>query len=638
MSMTPSVGALALSLAAVLPIAWSAADASSRQLQTLIGGNSGAGRYSTAEQITRENIDDLQLAWTYRTGETDPALLGVYASMEATPLLIGDLLVTCTKLTSVVALDAGTGAQRWRFDPPSSGKRRGHGNCRGVAAWIDSHARRPQVCSPRVLFAASDLVFALDAQTGKPCAAFGRNGIVRMDGDVPVKFFALPSVVNSIAVFASYAGPVYGFDVRTGALRWTFHTIPRHASDPAAPSWIADSWRGAQGGNVWPPMSADEERDLIFLPVSSAKPNYWGGNRPGNNLYTGSLVALRGSTGEVVWHYQIVHHDLWDYDLSAQPILVDLRRGNERVPAVIQGTKQGLLFVFHRATGEPLFPIEERPVPQHGAPRGEWLSPTQPFPTTIAPLIPQTISPDDAWGFTFYDRGACREKIAALSAGAAYLPPSERGIVKMPPSSGGVQWSAGAYDPQTQLFIVPTTRVAQINQLIAAAVAPRLPPDAARDFRKGVLLDDFNSPYKVRQAALLSPFGAPCHAPPWGALTAVDLTTGAVRWDIPLGTIERETRKKIGIPLPLKLGTPNSGGPITTAAGLTFIAATLDDRIRAFDTRSGEELWSARLPAGGQATPLTYMLRGRQYLVISAGGHGILGSTLGDYIVAYALP
>jgi quinoprotein glucose dehydrogenase len=377
-------------------------------------------------------------------------------------------------------------------------------------------------------------------------------------------------------------------------------------------------------------MSVDAERGLLFVPTGNPAPDYYRGSHPEMDHYGSSVVALRASTGEPVWSFQTVHHDLWDFDVPAQPTLAELRRDGEVVPAVIQATKMGLLFVLHRETGEPLLPVEERPVPQTGAP-GETPSPTQPFPVRPPPLVRHALSPEDAWGLTPWDRGWCRRRLAELHRGGAYTPPALRETLMYPGNAGGSNWGGVAFDPDRQLLVANVIDLPWAVTLFPGSeyeAWKRAQPDIEISPQRG-------TPYAMRRLPLLSPLGVPCNAPPWGSLAAVDLGAGEIRWQVPLGTI----RDLSPLPLPLRWGVPNLGGPVATASGLVFIGAAVDDYLRAFDVGSGEELWKGRLPAGGQATPMTYRGRDhRQYVVIAAGGHGRLGTTLGDWIVAFALP
>jgi quinoprotein glucose dehydrogenase len=341
-------------------------------------------------------------------------------------------------------------------------------------------------------------------------------------------------------------------------------------------------------------------------------------------------VALRASTGELVWQQQLVHHDLWDYDMSVQPVLVDLMKDGRRVPAVIVATKMGLLFTFDRATGEPIFPIEERPVPQGGVP-GEALWPTQPLPIAPPPLVSQApVRPEDAWGLILWDKWRCRKLIERYRSDGIYTPPSTQGTILSPGYGGGVNWGSLAFEPERRLAIVNAMQVPMVVTLIPRETWRGADPA----FEKSEFAEQKGTPYGMRREVLLSPLGIPCTAPPWGVLSAVDMTEGRILWQVPLGTTKGYT------PIGLSFGMPNMGGPIVTAGGLIFIAAATDNALRAFDIDTGEELWKGALPTGGQATPMTYQLEqtGKQYVVIAAGGHGALGTKRSDHVLAFALP
>jgi quinoprotein glucose dehydrogenase len=609
------------------------------------GGDPGGQRYSPLGGITRENVSSLEVAWTHRTGDVSDGRGDIpsTSAFEATPLLVDDTLYVCTPFNRVIALHPETGAVRWSFDPriDLSGRYANQLVCRGVATWLDPKRMYDKACRRRIFTATNDArLIALDALSGRPCADFGRVGVVDLnEGPGPQRWkgeyqvTSPPAVIGELVVVGSAVGDnqrvdapsgvVRAYDVRSGELRWSQdlappgHPRPKKGYVPATP-------------NVWAVMSVDEERDLVFVPTGNPAPDYYRGDRTELDHYGSSVVALRGSTGEVVWHFQTVHHDLWDFDVPAQPTLVTLEQGGESVPALIQATKMGLLFVLNRETGAPIFPVVERPVPQDGAP-GQTLSPTQPFPVKPPPLVPTSLGPDDAWGLTPWDRGACRRRIEALRFDGMYTPPSLEPTLMYPGNAGGANWGGIAFDPERQLAIVNVMDVPWAVQLI-----PREDYALEREANPGVEFGPQDGmPYAVRREMLLSPLGVPCNAPPWGSLVAVDMRTGEIRWQVPLGTL----RDLMPIPLPITVGVPNLGGPIATAGGVVFIAAAMDNYLRAFDVESGEELWRGRLPAGGQATPMTYRGRdGRQFVVVAAGGHGRGGTTLGDHIVAFALP
>ena len=592
------------------------------------GGDPEGTRFSAAHEITPQNVPRLVVAWRYHSGEA--ARRGDafrQSAFEATPILADGRLLFCTPFDRVVALDPVSGHELWVFDPelppalhPASGY-----ICRGVAVWHDPRAAPGAPCAARVFLGTNDArLIALDLASGRPCAGFGLNGVVALAAD-PAQLYPGQMQVNSpptligdtvivgtgvddMTEAAAPSGTVRAYDARNGDPRWRFNPRPPGAT---------------AGGNVWSAMAVDPVRDLVFLPTSSPVTAFWGGDRPGDDRFTSSVVALRGSNGALVWAFQTVHHDLWDYDVAAPPTLADIRRDGRDTPAVIIATKSGYLFVLDRETGMPLFPVEERPVPASDVP-GEQASSTQPMPRLPLPLDPQILRPDDAFGLTWLDRHACRARIAALRSEGPFTPPSLRGTVIFPFTGGGANWGGGALDPGRRLFIINTNRLAHVVRLI-----PHDQEAAARAAEPKVEIGrGLDTPYAALRAVLVSPLGIPCNPPPWGVLSAIDLDSGTLRWQVPLGS------KLFG----LVRGLPGVGGPIATASGLVFIAATIDNRLHAIASETGEELWHADLPAGGQATPMTYIAGGRQFVVVAAGGHARLGTRLGDTVLAYALP
>jgi quinoprotein glucose dehydrogenase len=383
--------------------------------------------------------------------------------------------------------------------------------------------------------------------------------------------------------------------------------------------------------NAWTALSADAERGLVYVPTGNTQPDYYGGHRKGADAFSSSIVALDVSDGHVVWHFQTVHHDIWDYDIASQPVAFDFYGGGAKQPGLIAPTKMGLLFFLNRETGAPLFPVEERPVPQEGAVPGEYLAPTQPFPTKPAPLHPLTLEPDDAFGFTPIDKADCRRQIEALRHDGIYTPPSLEGSLQYPGYIGGMNWGSVSVDPVHRVVVTNVQRIAGVIKLV-----PRDQVEGYASKSPLGLEPQEGAPYALDRTPLLSRFGAPCTKPPWGQLIAVDTVTGEQKWAVTLGT----SRDRAPWPIWLKTGTPNLGGPITTASGLVFIGATTDFYLRAFSTETGEELWKRRLPTGAHATPMTYRLKpnGRQYVVIAAGGHGILQTPSSDALMAFALP
>jgi len=649
-----SLAIVALLLAGCLPekashliTAVPGADTVSRGEWPNYGNDAGGSRYSPLAQIDRQNVARLRVAWTYRTGETVGAP-GPYAhyAFEATPLMVDGTLFLSTPYNRVIALDAETGQERWAWDAKvDRGRRVAIATSRGVSTWLDAEARPDRACRRRIFLGTVDArLVALDAATGAPCADFGRSGQIDLsegievsDGRCCYQVTSPPAVVGGLVVVGSSIGDnrgadlergvVRAYDARSGALRWSWDPIPTRESDPARATWAGDSWRRTGAANVWSVMSVDAERGLLFLPTSSPSPDFYGGERLGANVYANSVVALRAATGEVVWHFQVVHHDLWDYDVPAQPVLVTMPVEGKPVPAVVVATKMGHVFVLHRETGAPLLPVEERPVPQSTVP-GEQASPTQPFPIRPRPLVPARLTADDAWGLSEAERDACRARISRLRSEGIFTPPSLEGTVIFPGYAGGTNWGGVSHDPARGLLITATNRLPFVVTLVPRERYQQERASAARSGRE--FAAQRGTPYGMHREALMSPGGLPCNSPPWGALTAVDLATGDVRWEVPLGTSPE---------LPAIPGSVNLGGALTTASGLVFIGAARDGKLRAFDVETGRVLWSGELPAGGQATPMTYRApSGRQLVVIAAGGHTALGTKTGDHVVAFALP
>ena len=613
------------------------------------GGDPGGTRYSPLDQINRDNVSSLKLAWEYRTGEIsehqgESGMGGACSSchagdtkFEATPLLVEGRLLVGTPLNRVVAIDPSNGTELWRYDAELDlDQKFAEGFVsRGVSAWKDQTLSAGEVCRIRTFLGTMDArLIAVDGETGEACRDFGRRGTVRLDvgvGNVEKGEYSVtspPAVIGDVVVVGSSLGDnrrvdmergtVRGFDARTGEMLWAWDPIPRSPEDPGWDTWTPESAARNGGANAWGPISGDPERDAVYIPVGSAAPDFYGGERPGDNLFSDAIVALRASTGEYLWHFQVVHHDLWDYDIAAQPSLVTLTVDGAERDAVVVSTKMGLVFVLDRDTGEPLFDVEERPVPASDVP-GEVASPTQPFPTKPPPLHPLGFTADDVWGATPEDRAACQALVDAFRHDGMYTPPSLEGTLMFPGYGGGVNWGGGAIDQENKSLIVNLLRLAFWVKL-----SPRESPN--RGNQKG-------TPYTMSRAALVAPNELPCNKPPWGTLARVDLESGEIAWQVPFGA----NPELAEVPGAEDWGSLNMGGPIVTAGGLIFIAAARDDVLRAYDIETGEELWQGPLPAGGQATPMTYEVDGKQYVVIAAGGHASLGTTIGDSVVAFAL-
>jgi len=620
------------------------------------GHDAGGTRFSPAARITRDNVSRLVVAWTYRTGETDPQFkTDKETSFEATPLVVDGTMYLDTPLGRVIALDPASGRERWVFDPKiRRDVRYGDFTSRGVSTWLDEAAPAGAQCRRRIFVAnAQSQLIALDAKDGRPCAGFGRDGRVDLKAGLRIAPFepgaysitSPPVAINGLVITGSSvadnsrpnpaSGEVRAYDARTGALKWTWDPIPQDRRDPAY-----DQWRGAMGhktgaANAWSVLMADTERDLVFVPTGSAAPDYYGVLRLGDNRYANSIVALRASSGALVWAYQTVHHDLWDYDNASPPVLVTLTRDGAQRPAVLQATKTGMLFMLDRATGEPIFPVEERPVPASDIP-GEEASPTQPFTAVTPPLSPQRFTLDQVWGASDVDRAACHAAIDSLRNEGIFTPPSIRGTLAMPSNIGGAHWGGVAVDPVRQIAVVPVNRIAAVVQLIpretfdherAMAEDKRL----GRDYEYNGM---WGTPYVMRRRMILSPSGLPCTPPPFGTLVAIDLKTGGRLWEVPLGSLTRPLTPAQAEKIPGEWGSPNLGGPIVTAGGIVFIGAALDRWLHAYDIETGSELWRGPLPESGKATPMTYQLdSGDQFVAIAVGGGGGFGA--GDYLVAF---
>jgi quinoprotein glucose dehydrogenase len=616
------------------------------------GGDAGGSRFSSLRQITRENVDQLSVAWTAKNGDlphdaaTAPDRQGpcgkCHASeskFEATPIQVANRLYFSTPLNRAVALDAATGETVWSYDPKLDlDQERSEGFVsRGVSFWEDASAPAGTACRTRIYLPTVDArLIALDAEDGRLCTDFGMNGTVDLTDQIDhlqVGQYGVtspPAIVNDLVVVGSSIGDnrrvemeqgiVRAYDARTGTLRWTWDPIPREPDAPGWETWTPEGARKTGGANAWPPLSADPERNLVFVPTGTAAPDYYGGERLGDNLFSNSVVALDASTGVYKWHFQVVHHDLWDYDVAAQPSLFTMHRDGQSIPAVVTATKMGFLYFLNRDTGESLFPVEERPVPVSDIP-GEVASPTQPFPTLPAPLHPIDIAPEDAWGLTDADRDFCRSQMEGLRYEGVFTPPTIDGTLIYPGYAGGINWGGVAVHSDSQILV---------TTVISIPFWVRLSKREAGSTEG----NQIGTPYHMTRAAFMSPSGLPCTPPPWGRLVAIDLTTGAVKWDLPIGVMKGLE----DVPGAESWGSLAFGGPMITAGGLVFVAATMDDKLRAFDVESGTLLWQADLPAGGQATPMTYQVGGKQYVVIAAGGHANLGTTLGDFVVAFALP
>jgi quinoprotein glucose dehydrogenase len=615
-------------------------------------------RYLPASQITRENVSRLQVAWTYRTGEADPGFATRKpTAFEATPLVVDGIMYIGTPLGRVIALDASTGRERWTFDPKiARDVPYGDFATRGVSTWLDEAARVDAPCRRRIYVAtAQSQLISLDARNGQPCPGFGANGFVDLKAGLRIPPFepqaysmtSPPTVVNGVVVTGSSiadnsrpnvaSGEVRGYDARTGARKWTWDPIPQDPGDPAYAEWRGSMAHKSGGANAWTVLAADAGRNLVFVPTGSPAPDYYGAMRLGDNRYANSIAALDAATGRLVWAFQTVHHDLWDYDNASPPALVSVTHDGARVPAVLQATKTGMLFVLHRESGRPILPVEERAVPASSIPL-EQASRTQPFTVATPPLSPHRLTLDQIWATSDADRAACRTAIEGLRNEGIFTPPDVKGTLVMPSNIGGAHWGGVAVDPVREIAVVPVNRLAAMVQLI-----PREGFDMARtrseEQRMG---DDYEynmmqgTPYVMRRRLLLAPSRLPCTPPPFGTLVAIDLKTGKRIWEVPLGTFTSILSADLAAKIPAEWGSPNLGGPIVTAGGLVFIGAALDRSLHAYDIETGRELWKGALPASGKATPMSYQLAsGEQFVVIAVGGGDAWG--VGDYVVAFRI-
>ncbi|MBX9599774.1 MAG: pyrroloquinoline quinone-dependent dehydrogenase [Bryobacteraceae bacterium] len=591
-------------------------------------GGAGGSHYSALKQIHKGNAGKLRIAWTYRTSDLEPASgNNRKAAFEATPILVNGTLYLSTAFNRVLALHPATGERKWVFDAEiDRGRNYSEVTSRGVSYWLDRRAARNAPCRERILLGTLDArLIALDALDGKRCDGFGKGGQVdlgegiggvRFPGDYQVT--SPPAIAGDVIVVGSSIGDngnvkmdrgtVRGFDARSGKVLWSWDPLPPELNAGAA--------------NAWSQISVDAERDLVFVPTGSASPDFYGGERKGDNRWANSVVALKASTGQFVWGFQVVHHDLWDYDVASQPLLFTWRG---KTPAVAIATKTGMVFVLDRLTGKPLLPVEERPVPRSPV-AGEESWPTQPFSSADL-LAPQSLRAEDIHAATPEGKKHCQDLVRSLRWEGMYTPPSEQATLSFPGNAGGVAWGGPGHDPERGLLIVNTNRIPFSVRLIPREDFARQRTEAAKNRLQGEFAPQRGTPYGMYREPLRSPDGGICAPPPWGAISALDLNTGKKKWESPLGSLAEGVRT----------GSPGLGGPLVTGGGLVFIAATLDNRLRAFDSDSGAEVWSHELPASGQASPMTYSAGGKQYVVIAAGGHGKLGSKQGDYVVAFAL-
>jgi quinoprotein glucose dehydrogenase len=618
------------------------------------GRDPGGMRFSPLAEINQNNVAGLKIAWVFHTGDISRGENDRRKSaFESTPIMVDGTLYASTPFSRMVALDPVTGREKWSYDPhiDLNGHYADGLINRGVSTWLDPARSEGQPCRRRIFIGTIDArLIALDAASGKPCPDFGGDGQVDVKAGIPrigylgqYEETSPPAVIDDLVIVGSGisdndradmpSGVVRAFDARTGKLRWSWIPIPPNKTSKPLKLGAKNAWfTGA--ANAWAPIVTDPGRDLVFVPTGSASPDYWGGFRTGHDKWADSVVALRGKTGQFVWGFQLVHHNLWDYDTAAPPLLATINHDGRNIPVVIQGNKTGMLYVLDRDTGKPVFGAVERPVPQSHVP-GEQTSSTQPFPVAPPPLVPQSLTASEAWGLTPQDRSACSKEIGEMRSEGIFTPPSLQGSVEIPGIVGGLNWSGGAFDSRNQIYVTFVNNLAFSARLIPHAQLPRTQRESQTGKLRAEVAWQRGAPYGMTRAPIESPDRVPCNAPPWGILVGVDTANGKILWKTPLGTA-RDIRPD----LPVKnWGVYGFGGPIVTASGTVFVAGTAGDNyLRAFDITTGKLLWQGRLPAGGQATPMTYSVNGKQYVVIAAGGHGKLGTKLGDSLVAFALP
>lgn len=603
-------------------------------------------RFSPSNEITPQNASKLQVAWTYRTGDIKENYPDTKAAFmfEATPIKVGETLFLCTPHNIIIALDAATGKEKWRHDPKANDFGVAMMVCRGVT-YYETTAKVAD-CPKRILVGTIDgRMIAVDSETGQRCQSFGKNGEIDLREGVgqfdPGFQYATspPQMIGDVAVIGGFvldgvstqmpSGVVRGYNAQTGKLEWAWD-MGRTEAGP-----LKDGETYTQGTpNAWTPFSADPALGLVYVPTGNRTPDYYGANRSeAEDKYSTSVVALDGKTGAVRWHFQTVHHDLWDYDNGSQPVLLDAQTDAGAVPAMILPTKMGEIYLLDRRTGEPLTAVEERPAPKGDIP-GERYSPTQPWSVGMPNFAKEPLFEKDMWGATPLDQMLCRIDFKSMRYEGRYTPPSTVKTLQFPGNFGVIDWGSVAVDLDRNIMIVNTSAMPQTARLVPREEANKRP---ISDLKKGHLglSPQFNTPYAVDFAPFFSKLGLPCTSPPWGQIHGVDLKTKKIIWSAKLGSTQDHAPLGIGVP-----GVFNLGGAAISKGGVTFIGATIDKNLRAFDTQTGKLLWTGRLPAGPQAGVMTYTSgqTGKQYVVIAAGGHAFMKTAPGDYVIAYALP
>lgn len=615
------------------------------------GGDLGGTRFAPTSQITPGNIQKLELAWQFRSGDAANGddYFGRDSSMKSTPILMHDKLIFSTGFNRVFALNPASGEQLWVFDPEVDFSRNYSEmfTSRGVSTWRDDEAGQDESCASRVYLGTLDArLIAIDANNGNRCVGFGVRGEIDLSKGIrnyrrgQYSVTSPITVVNNVLVVGSSIGDnggvelepgvVRGYDARTGRLLWQWDPIPRSADAPGGDTWSNDGGRKNGGANVWSIMSADADRNLVFLPTTSPSPDFYGGERLGDNMFANSVVALNASSGDLVWHYQTVHHDLWDYDLASQPLLMDAMVAGEKVPVVVQASKMGHVFVLHRETGEPVFEVEEKPVARTDV-RGEQSSATQPFPVRPPPLHDGTVK---VWDLNPEHEEYCSNLLQDVRYEGIFTPPSLGGTLLFPGNGGGTNWGSMAADPDRQIAVLAVNRLPTIVKLV-----PRAEFESIADRERGGPLgiqftEQYGTPYGMARHDVYNPhLRLPCLEGPWGEVVALDMTDGSIRWRAPLGVFPGVEEH----PDASNWGSLATGGPLLTKGGLLFIADRYRKKLLALNAESGDTIWSASLPAEATATPMSYIHEGEQYVVITAGGDMDDSDVPGDFVLAFRL-